>query len=359
MEINLKDMKKISLLFMAAFALMTFDASAQKKSDDPVGFLTYSLPATSITLDVEAVQEKFYAGPYAKYAEKYLGIKARQQDETSFQLTQVSMTPFVEADQSRRYSLNVKKGEIEATFLKLSTGGLISFADGNFATESIWRFPTQTSGDFSDMGVTSNLTSESTTLYRSSKGENAYNKISVQQNMVVEKSPEKRAAETAEMILRLREQRLQIVTGDTDATYSGEAMGAAIEELTRLEKEYMTLFIGYSEYQTQRMKFEILPEADRESQMYIAFRLSDTAGLVPADNLSGKPIVMEIVPQDFAQPEVTPLESRNAKTVEAFYRIPAICTVKLIDAGEVILQTRMPVYQLGKESSLPVNVILN
>ena len=349
-------MKSFKFIIAAvALAAMSLNASAQKKEADPVGFLTYSLPSTTITLDVEAVQEKFYAGPYAKYAEKYLGIKARQQDETVYQLTEVRMIPFVEADQSRRYSLNVKKGTIEATFLKLSAEGLISFADGNFATESVWRFPTVTSGDFSDKGVTSNVTSESATLYRSSKND----RVSVQHNMVVEKSPEKRAAETAEMILRLREQRLQIVTGDTDATYSGEAMGAAIEELTRLEKEYMTLFIGYSEYQTQRMKFEILPEADRESQMYIAFRLSDTAGLVPADNLSGKPIVMEIVPQDFAQPEVTPLESRNAKTVEAYYRIPAICTVKLIDAGEVLLQSRMPVYQLGKESSLPVNVILN
>ena len=358
MEIDIRrlDMKSFKFIIaIVALAAISPVASAQKKEVDPVGFLTYSLPSTTITLDVEAVQEKFYAGPYAKYAEKYLGIKARQQDETAYQLTEVRMIPFVEADQSRRYSLNVKKGTIEATFLKLAAGGLISFADGNFATESVWRFPTATYGDFSDLGVTSNVTSESATLSRSSKND----RVSVQHSMVVEKSPEKMAAETAQMILGLREKRLEIVTGDTDATYSGEAMGAAIEELTRLEKEYMTLFIGYSEYQTQRMKFEVIPEADRESQMYIAFRLSDTAGLVPADDLNGRPIVMEIVPQDFAQPSLAPIETRNEKPVEAYYRIPAICTVKLIDSGNVILQNRMPVYQLGKESSLPVNVILN
>lgn len=346
---------KMNLLMAMACLALSIDVSAQKKEEDPVGFLTYSLPSTTIVLEVEAVQEKFYAGPYARYADKYLGIKARQQDETSYQLTSVRMTPLVEADQSRRYSFNVKKGEIEATFLKLSAEGLISFADGNFAAESVWRFPTRTSGDFSDMGVTSNLTSESATLYRSTKTD----KVSVSQSMIVEKSPEKRAAETAQMILGLREKRLQIVTGDTDATYSGEAMGAAIAEITRLEKEYMTLFTGYSEYQTQTMKFEVIPESGRENQMYIAFRLSDTAGLVPSDNLSGKPIVMEILPQEFAQPEVTPLQSRNAKAVEAYYRIPAICVVKLIDSGNVILQNRIPIYQLGKESSLPVNVMLD
>lgn len=331
--------------------------SAQKGSD-PVGFLTYSLPSTTISLDVEAVQEKFYAGPYARYAEKYLGIKARQTDETTFQITQIRMVPLLEADQSRRYTVNVKKGTIDATFLKLSASGLVSFSDANFGDESVWRFPTRTQGDFSDKGVSSNLTSEATTLYRNSKTESAYSRVAVQQSMVVEKSLEQKAAETAEMILKLRQQRLQIVTGDTDATYSGEAMGAAIEEITRLEKEYMTLFIGYSDFQQQQMRFDVIPQPGLESQMYVAFRLSDTAGLVPADNLSGKPIVMEIVPQAFAEPQVSADILANAKEVEVYYRIPAICTVKLMDGANLLLQSRMPVYQLGKESSLPVNVIL-
>jgi hypothetical protein len=349
----------IKKLFIAAALLISSSAFAQKKGEDPQSYLTYSLPMTTITLEVEAVQEKFYAGPYAKYAEKYLGIKPRQEDETLFQLTQVKMTPYVEADQSRRYSVNVPAGRIENTFMKLAAGGFISFADANFGSESIWRFTTRTEGDFSSKGVTSNLSTESTTLYRNQKKESAYDKVSVQQNMVVEKSPEKRAAETADMILKIRQQRLQIVTGDTDATYSGEAMGAAIAELTRLEQEYMTLFVGYSEYQTQVMKFEIVPDAERESQMYVAFRLSDAAGLVNPDNMSGRPVVMEIVPQEFAEPKVTAtVEEKKLQPVEAYYRIPSICTVKLIDSGNVLMQTRMPVYQLGRESSLPVNVIL-
>ena len=351
-------MKAITKLIIAAALLVSSAAFAQKKGEDPQGYLTYSLPKTSVVLEVEAVQEKFYAGPYAKYAEKYLGIKPRQSDETTFQLTEIRMTPYVEADQERRYSLNVSKGKIDATFLKLSSAGLISFADANFGEESIWRFPTKTQGDFASKGVTSNLTSESTTLYRNEKKESAYNKVSVQQNMVVEKTPEKRAAETADMILKIRQQRFQIVTGDTDATYSGEAMGAAIDELTRLEQEYMTLFVGYSEYQTQRMRFEVIPEADRESQMYIAFRLSDDNGLVAADNLSGRPVVMEIVPQTFAEPEVTAAVDPKSAKAEVYYRIPAMCSVKLINSGDVIMQSRIPVYQLGRESSLPANVIL-
>lgn len=348
-------------IFVATLLLLSVSISAfaQKKGEDPQGYMTYSLPMTTITLEVEAIQEKFYAGPYAKYAEKYLGIKPRQKDETLFQLTEIRMTPYVEADQSRRYSVNVKAGNVDATFLKLADEGLVSFSDANFGDESVWRFTTRSQGDFSSKGVTSNLSTESTTLYRNQKKESAYNKVSVQQNMVVEKTPEKRAAETAEMILKIRQQRFQIVTGDTDATYSGEAMGAAIDELTRLEEEYMTLFVGYSEYQTQRMKFEVVPDAQRESQMYVAFRLSDAAGLVNSENMSGRPVVMEIVPQVFAEPELTNVvEQKKQQPVMAHYRIPAVCTVRLIDSGNILMQTRLPIYQLGRESSLPVNVIL-
>lgn len=341
------------LRFSVALLLMIPAAASAQKNSDPEGYLTYSLPSTTIMLEVEAVQDCFYAGPYARYAEKYLGIKARQKDEATFQLTQVRMTALVEADQSRRYTLNVKKGQIDGSFLRLSSEGLISFSDARYGDALAWRFPTESQGDFSGKGVSSNLTSQSATLYRSGKG-----KASVKQDMLVGKTTEQKAAETAEMIVKLREQRLQIVTGDTDATYSGEAMGAAIKEITRLEEEYMTLFVGYSERQTQKMRFEVVPSADQENQMYIAFRLSDTDGLVPADNLSGKPVIMQLIPQEFAQTEVSVEEQKNKKEVLAYYRIPAVCTVKLMDGANLLLQSRIPVYQLGQESSLPINVIL-
>lgn len=347
-------MKTIFKLSVAALMMLPLTVSAQKNSD-PEGVVTYSLPSTTIMLDVEAVQESFYAGPYAKYAEKYLGIDVRQNDETMIQLTQVKMYPRVEADHNRRYSLTVNKGQIDGTFLKLTSAGLISFADAKYADASVWRFPTTGQGDFSAKGVSSNLTSASTTLYRNG------GKSAVKQNMLVGKTPEQKAAEAADMIIKLRKQRLQIVTGDTDATYSGEAMGAAIAELTRLEQEYMTLFTGYSEFQTQQMTFEVFPEPSNEEQAYVAFRLSDTEGIVPADNLYGKPVILQIMPQQFTTPEAPVVEeSSKKKEVEvlAHYRIPVVCTVKLMDAANLLLQTRMPIYQLGQESSLPVNVIL-
>ena len=348
--------RTIRTILMLALAAMPVIASAQKVSD-PEGYVTYSLPTTALVLDVEAVQESFYAGPYAKYAEKYLGIKARQKDEVKWEVTKLTLTPMVEADLNRRYTLAVKKGAPDLSFLKLTSAGLVSFADGGFGSAHTWRFPTSASGDFSDRGVSSNLKSEATTLYRGERKETAYSRVSVQQNMVVEKSLEQKAAEAARTIVRLRDQRLQIVTGDTDATYSGEAMGAAVSELTRLEEEYMSLFIGYSDYQTQNMTFDVVPAADRESQMYMAFRISDAAGLVPADNLSGRPVVLEVVPQAIAEIEKTDSKAAS-KVPDVKYLIPAICTVKIKDGSTLLMQSRVPVYQLGVLGSMPVNATL-
>ena len=344
-------MKK-AMIILAALVLGAPAVSAQGTyaGSDPVGTLSYALPSTVISLEVEAVQEHFSAGPYAKYAKKYLGIDARQADETVSRVTAVRMTPRVEADQSKRFLITPGKGG--ASFLALTAQGLISTGDGS--TEGTqWRFPTSSKGDFADRGVSSNLTSESATLYKNVKNETAYSKVAVQQEMMVEKPLETRAREAAEMLFNLRKKRVQIVTGDTDATYSGEAMGAAIAEISRMEAEYLSMFIGYSEYQNQKMNYDVVPAVDSKKQIYVAFRLSDAEGLVPADNVSGKPYVLELVPQPItAAPASRGAASRG--TV-AYYRIPAICTAKLSDGVNVLLQSRIPVYQLGIESSFPIS----
>ena len=130
-----------------------------------------------------------------------------------------------------------------------------------------------------------------------------------------------------------------------------------------IEMEYMSLFTGYSEYQTQNMSFDIVPSADRESQMYVAFRISDTAGPVPADNLSGRPVVMEIVPQEIVVHKEEPVEAKPKKKSKEVvqtvsYLVPSVCTVKIKDGANLLIQSRIPVYQLGVQGSMPIDANL-
>lgn len=309
--------------------------------------VAYSLPQTSISLDVEAIQEDFHAGPYAKYAHKYLGVNVRLLDEKTFQLSSVQMTFYIEADHSRRYFAPVDASN--DLFLKLTSQGLVSSSGSEgFGSGVEWRFPVNSKGDFTNKGVNYNLKSETTSLYTAEK-------VAILQEVTIEKPLEIRAKEAAEMIFELRKKRIQIITGDTDASYGGDAMGAAIKEITRLEQEYLSLFIGYSEYRTQKKKFDILPERNAPKQFYVAFRLSDTEGLVTPENVSGKPYIIEIVPQTIAGASKDGKE-KSSRWGYINYRIPSICTVKLTDGVNMLIQDRIPVYQLGKDEAMPIYV---
>lgn len=330
--------------------LMASLHAAAGAQENPTGTVSYALPQTTISMEVEAAQERFFAGPYAKYAEKYLGIKAEEQDRITYQVTDIKLTPCIEADQSARYTVTLpKSGNV---FLQMTAQGLISTNDGGFGKETTWRFPSLNGGGYADKGVSLNLTSESNVLYRKADKDERFGSLSVSQDMMVSKSTEQRAKETAELIVKLRNTRIAIITGDTDADYSGGSLEAAIDEITRLEKEYMSLFIGYSEYQTQKVCFDVVPKDNSRNHIYVAFRLSDTDGLVSADDVSGKPYLLDIVSEGIAAPQSAQKGSAKASI---YYRIPAICNVKLTDGANLLLQTRIPIYQFGTTASYPIN----
>ena len=68
----------------------------------------------------------------------------------------------------------------------------------------------------------------------------------VTREVMQDKTLEDKAAEAAEIILSVRQERMNIAMGHTDATFSGEALAAALEELSRIEEEYLALFRGYT-----------------------------------------------------------------------------------------------------------------
>ena len=346
----------------------------EKGQTPPDGVVIYSLPMTSIHLSVEAVCETYTPGPYSKWAKKYLGIDVPQEASTSYTLSNIRMTPYLEADRSCSYIVNLDGflGEASpASFFEFSSQGLLLLSDESKGKGDSWRFPSIAPGtEVLSSEATANLTSTETTLYRTVRNESGgYDRVAVRQSQVVEKSPEKNQ-EAAAMILSLRENRINIITGNTDATFSGDALRAAVEEIGRLEEEYMSLFTGSTATSLQQMSFDVVPESGKSEELTVAFRLSDTQGLLPPDDVSGRPIVMEITPEDnedvlytdqiIAEVEPSKARARHEAALRGniFYRIPGICTIRVIDGQNLILKSRMPVYQKGEDLTFPVHVLV-
>ena len=163
-------------------------------------------------------------------------------------------------------------------------------------------------------------------------------------------------ADAAATIFYLREKRQQIATGDTDATFSDDALRDAIHEITRLEQRYMSLFYGIREVSDLEKTFDVTPDPEARNQRYTAFHISEKNGLLPASVNEGEAVTVEFIVEPLASPEAS---SDRSKEPLVHYRIPAITRCRVVQGGAILLENRVPVYQLGEESTLPLNILLS
>ena len=172
--------------------------------------------------------------------------------------------------------------------------------------------------------------------------------IPVEHKILVEKTLEDKASDAADVILQVRKERLNIASGNTDASYSGESLRAALQELERIEAEYMALFRGYSVVRKQVCTFEVIPSRGVKHHRYLVFRLTDDGPVT--EGVSGTPYYLELQPEGKLPEEDQADKKKTRGSVR--YRIPQVCKVTFSCDGHPLLQTRLPFYQLGAESSL-------
>ena len=155
--------------------------------------VTYSLPKTTVTVEVDAVQESFFAGPYAAYAKRFLGIDVRETDASRSYVKEVRLVTRVEADPQARYAVDTKG--VEDRFLALTSQGLVSFQDKLEAGDLVWRFNPQPEADFGTKGVTSQTRTETRTIWKEVETDTAFVRVPVEEAYQIQKTPEMKAQE--------------------------------------------------------------------------------------------------------------------------------------------------------------------
>ena len=327
-------MEVMKKLFVAAALLLPVVLPAQEVS--------YALPSTSITVKVEVRQETFFAGPYAPFAKQMLNMSVSDQDAITTEITRVELIPRVEADTDAWYTCDQESSAL----LSLSAQGLVSL--GNAAAPVSWRFLPGLKADFTDKGLTAPEKEAVETIFKEMPSDTGMVSIPVEHKILVEKTLEDKALDAADVILQVRKERLNIASGNTDASYSGESLRAALQELERIEAEYMALFRGYSVVRKQVCTFEVIPSRGVKHHRYLVFRLTDDGPVT--EGVSGTPYYLELQPEGKLPEEDQADKKKTRGSVR--YRIPQVCKVTFSCDGHPLLQTRLPFYQLGVESSL-------
>ena len=102
----------------------------------------------------------------------------------------------------------------------------------------------------------------------------------------------------------------------------------------------------------------VVPQATAQKHIYIAFRISEQYGLLPANNMQGRPVVLELA-KDVEPISPTAVADAVAATKgKVAYRKPVTVIAKVMDGQKVLIQTRIPVYQLGKILSFPTETLM-
>jgi hypothetical protein len=329
----------------------------KKKEDEEVSAtpvfvegITYSLPRTGIRVYVKTMKEAFVPGPYAGYAEQLLGLKdVKTRPETKWTVTEIRIDAFAEPDPEQ-----VFKAMGDAAFnINLTADGRIAGINlpnvtpqpTALRTNKVAQIP-DTLDNFSFDYLTD------TPFYIPGDSTNNFQPIRV--------SAEKKAAEAAKRVLELRMHRFDMAAGMMDVPHpDGEAYKISREELIKMENNYVSLFAGRTTQKEDIYAFNFIPtKANGKGE--VIFRISDEKGVVPATDLSGKPVMVEFeIEKTLIDKYQKMSESDNPAAGESgvYYRMPAMATVKILNDLNTIATARLPIAQFGTVAPLPEEVV--
>jgi hypothetical protein len=371
----------LRLALYMVILIMTFSCYSGKKLAEPQkvilplsdssilreGTIVYALPRTVLTFNVEYERTIKKPGPYARYASELLGLDDIIMEESeSWAIDGITVNTHEELDPSEFYIIesntlfqtNVLALKKEGLILDLNPGLFYSSGNNHLSTEQEINQSVS-----KDMGSDEYFMVQSDTAYRRLTIDSSFVRIPY----VVEKkkklSLDQLAERAAKRLMEMREGKHMILTGEATVFPQSDA---AINEINRLEKEYMELFTGKTIKQKVRYTYQVIPNKETDNKPVVLLQFSELTGPVKGavkNAMKGiTSVMLEIVPEqktkDLAIIRKQKAESLSETYDKLYYRVPDVVNLKISLGPEVFLNSRKLVYQFGEVIQLPANYII-
>jgi hypothetical protein len=337
---------KFSTLTLVLILFSAFLVSAQKEDKRkassgaamPSEGIVYSLPQTGIRVHVKATRERYVHGPFQMYAQKMLGIdNAPATDADRWNIDEMSLETFSQPDPNQVY----KAIGAAAQLVSLTDAGIlagintgIKAAETSIQTQSFLTKDLQNKVNFTDLSIWS--------FYSPADSTKSFKMVS--------KNMDQKAAEAAETIFNLRNSRFALLTNaDDEPLPDGKAFEVMRDELSKMEENYLALFIGKSSKQTYEFSFDYVP-GEKTAKGEVFFRFSEDRGVLPKSDLSGRPIVIEVNKDEtLASKQGTVSTSTNPEAGKSgvYYRMPGMSEIRILDGTKQLAGARTPIAQFG------------
>ena len=327
-------MKKIVATALIMLSLSTYAAESGKQvaanfNDYSV---SYVLPKTVIDIEVELEFTQLKAGPYANYSQKYLGIPAKvTSDSKTWRLVSASAKVSSVPDSSSAYTIQLKSGA--TPYIYINEEGVLLAVNAEPMTENVVVEEKQ------DAEMTSSPLADDSYSY------------ALTEEMLLSGSNIRMAELAAKQIYRIRESRTDIITGESDQQFDGEALKIMMQQLDEQENRLTVMFTGTKQTQRKTVKFRWIPDGACED--VVVARVSEKEGLVDSNNLSGEPIYISL---NNVKRATAPLDSKGLPFVlpenSVIYNLPGEAQLSLTHQGELLFTKKVELTQFGVKFGL-------
>lgn len=330
--------KVFSLALALAVSLGAMAQSTQKftaAKHNEYG-LTYSLPKTHLRVVVEAEKTVKQAGPYYKYAKKYLGTEnVITKDSQEWTLKGLDVETFGVPNADQTYLMQFKSGVL-TYMMKTADGLLLSLNTENVVAPTPMKSATAEKPSVLD----------NNNFAKALSGE-----------LLVSESTAKRAEIAAQQIYKIRESRTNFATGEADQMPDGQALKLIMQQLDEQEAALTALFIGSVKKSTEIKVYDYLP-GTTDVVNDVLMRISDIGGAVDKNDLSGEPlyISMKVVEKGALPVDEKGVEKKLPKGA-IIYNMPGKAEFTFSFDGKKILSKTFDIAQLGVEFGLDPSLV--
>ena len=294
--------------------------------------ITYSLPNTSIIVNVEVRKNTHKAGPYYNFADRYLGIKdIVTEDKVYYEIGNVHLYTKGVPDKDNTYIVEFRSGTV-APYAYLTEEGLICSINAEYTPEE-----SKMEADIKNRTAPPRATDASV----------------FSEELLMAGSIAKQAEVAARQIYRIRESRMNILTGDADnLPPDGEAMRIVIQHLEEQERALTNLFTGVISTETTYRDFTTIPYGDMEKDVLLRF--SSRLGIIDADDLGGAPVYINLTATDLPEVLDDRERARREKAMRRgiIYNIPGKANVEVVMNNKTLHKGEILVAQFGTKEVL-------
>lgn len=299
----------------------------------------YHLPKTVIEVEVTARKIIEKRGPFYRYSRRYLDLsEVITEDNTYWEITNAGISTKGIPDPDRLFRISAKGTPAGAAVSLTPEGTLKGFNIQDQAPAS------RSSGRENKADTT--LSAEDI----------SFDDVPLTEEQLIKTSSAATAEEVAQEIYNLRDARRRLLESDmTNLPPDDGAYRRILDNINKLEQQYLSLFKGIRETITQTKTFRFVPDANTPANQ-VLFRFSKEKGFTEISDMSGTPVYIEIGNASIPDKRNFSVSANQERTGLIYCR-PVKTTVQVIDRTVLLNEKEVMIGQFGTLHKLSTDLL--